>query len=146
MHADKSAAVISCRLMHLEARCRERGYTLEEVRACIVSEDGDQITVDETHQAYPLTARAARGPGTELKKLLAGWPFGLIASGDCKCTQHARYMDEKGCDWVEANVEECVGYLRESAADRGLPFLDAAARILIKRAIHNARKNSALTK
>jgi hypothetical protein len=36
-----------------EARCRERGYTLEQVRPCIVSQAGDQITVDETHPAYP---------------------------------------------------------------------------------------------
>jgi len=36
-----------------EARCRERGYTLDEVRPCIVSQDGEQITVDETHPAYP---------------------------------------------------------------------------------------------
>jgi len=52
-------------------------------------------------------------------------------------------MDQMGCDWVEANIEECVGYLRESAADRGLPFLDAAGRLLIRRAISNARKASA---
>jgi len=34
-------------------RCRERGYTLDQVRPCIVSEDGHMITVDETHPAYP---------------------------------------------------------------------------------------------
>ena len=45
--------MIRCRLQHLAARCRQRGYTLDEVRACIVSEDGDAITVDETHPAYP---------------------------------------------------------------------------------------------
>lgn len=45
--------MIRCRLQHLAARCRQRGYTLDEVRACIVSEDGDTITVDETHPAYP---------------------------------------------------------------------------------------------
>ena len=38
---------------HLEQRCRQRGATLEQVRACIVSEDGDYITVDEKHPAYP---------------------------------------------------------------------------------------------
>ena len=43
-----------------EARCRERGYTLEQVRPCIVSENGDTITVDETHEAYP---RAKPGLG-----------------------------------------------------------------------------------
>ena len=45
--------MIACKLKHLAARCAQRGYTLEEVRPCIVSEDGDQITVDETHAAYP---------------------------------------------------------------------------------------------
>jgi hypothetical protein len=45
-----------------EARYRERGYTLDEVRPCIVAEEGDSITVDETHPAYP---RAAK-PGPSL--------------------------------------------------------------------------------
>ena len=45
--------MITCHRKHLAIRCRERGYTLDEVRACIVSEDGDAITVDETHPAYP---------------------------------------------------------------------------------------------
>ena len=52
--------MIRCHLRHLEARCRQRGYTLDEVRPCIVSQDGDQITVDETHPAYP---RAKPGLG-----------------------------------------------------------------------------------
>jgi hypothetical protein len=52
--------MIRCHLHHLEARCRQRGYTLGEVRACIASQDGDQITVDETHPAYP---RAKPGLG-----------------------------------------------------------------------------------
>jgi hypothetical protein len=50
--------MISCRLHHLAARCRQRGYTLDEVRPCIVSENGVQITVDETHPAYPRHPKA----------------------------------------------------------------------------------------
>jgi hypothetical protein len=45
--------MIQCSLRQLEARCRQRGYTLEEVRPCIASEDGDRITVDVDHPAYP---------------------------------------------------------------------------------------------
>jgi len=45
--------MISCTLNHLLARCHQRGYTLDEVRPCIVSEDGDKITVDVDHPAYP---------------------------------------------------------------------------------------------
>jgi hypothetical protein len=141
MHPEQSAAVISCRRLHLEARCRERGYTLDDVRACIVSEDGDQITVDETHKAYP----SGSGPGTELKKLLAGWPFRIVATPDCKCTTRARYMDAQGCDWCESpdGMAEIMGFLRESAAERGLPFVDMAGRMLVRRAINNARKAEA---
>jgi hypothetical protein len=38
---------------YLLQRCSQRGYTLDEVRPCIVSEEGDQITVDVDHPAYP---------------------------------------------------------------------------------------------
>ena len=52
--------MIRCHIAHLEARCRQRGYTLEQVRPCIVSQDGDRLVVDETHPAYP---RAKPGLG-----------------------------------------------------------------------------------
>jgi hypothetical protein len=127
-----------------EARCRERGYTLEEVRACIVAEDGDQITVDETHVAYPRQAKPgvpppqAGGPGTELKKLLA--IIGITATPDCSCNARARTMDDRGCGWCEEHIDEIVGWLREEATRRKLPFVDAAGRLLVRRAIRNARK------
>jgi hypothetical protein len=53
--------MIRCHLRHLEARCRQRGYTLEQVRPCIVTQDGDQITVDETHAAYPRERKPGLG-------------------------------------------------------------------------------------
>ena len=83
--------------------------------------------------------------GTELKTLLAGWPFRIVATADCKCTSRARYMDAKGCDWCESpeGMAEIMGFLREAAEERGLPFLDVAARLLVRRAIHNARKAEA---
>jgi hypothetical protein len=154
--------MISCQLKHLEARCRERGYTLDEVRDCILSEDGDQITVDEIHPAYPAkpkqgfvppVARAVQpsqppaptsGPGTELKKLLKR--VGITATPNCSCNARARRMDEeeaKEPGWCEAHLDEIVGWLREEATKRGLPFLDAAGRVLVRRAISNARKEAA---
>jgi len=83
--------------------------------------------------------------GTELKTLLAGWPFRIVATADCKCTSRARYMDTKGCDWCESpeGMAEIMGFLREAAEERGLPFLDLPARLLVRRAIANARKAEA---
>lgn len=53
--------MINCKLQHLQARCYERGYTLDEVRACIIREDDETITVDENHPSYPLKPK----PGFE---------------------------------------------------------------------------------
>jgi hypothetical protein len=152
--------MIICPRSHLSVRCSQRGYTLDEVKSCIVSEDGDQITVDVDHPAYPRTAKPGytpqpeigytirpskprssaptSGPGTELKKLLK--LVGITASPTCSCNTRARTMDANGCDWCEANIDTIVGWLREEATKRKLPFVDLAGRLLVKRAICNARK------
>jgi hypothetical protein len=86
------------------------------------------------------------GPGTELKKLLAGWPLYIKSTPTCSCNARARRMDEEEArepGWCEAHLDEIVGWLREEATKRGLPFLDAAGRVLVKRAISNARKAEA---
>ena len=140
---------VTCLKRHLEARCIERGYTLDAVRPCIVRQDGDRITVDTSHAAYPrqrvartvATQRRAVGPGTELKRLLS--KIGITATPNCSCNARAKRMDQGGCDWCEANLDEIVGWLREEATKRGLPFLDAAGRVLVRRAITNARKEAA---
>ena len=80
-------------------------------------------------------------PGTELKKLLGR--IGIVADRGCQCLAHAVKMDRSGTDWCAANIDTIVGWLREQAEARGLPFLDAAGRMLVRRAIHNARKAAA---
>jgi len=84
-----------------------------------------------------------QGPGTELKKLLAGWPFYITSSPDCSCNRVAAEMDQWGPDECEKpeRQEYILTAMRENAQKRGLPFVDAAGRFLIRRAIKNARKN-----
>jgi len=150
--------MITCHRAHLIARCRERGYTLDEVRACIVSENGDTITVDVDHPAYPRAPKPGfvpptpeasqphaltHGPGTELKKLLAGWPLYIKSTPTCSCNARARKMDEEEArdpGWCAAHLDEIVGWLREEANKRGLPFLDSAGKLLVKKAIKNYNK------
>lgn len=142
-------AMITCRISHLAARCRERGYTLDEVRPCIVREDGDTITVDVDHPAYPREAKQGfvppapkppaptSGPGTELAKLLKR--IGITATPNCSCNARARQMDQWGCDECERRLEEIVDGLGEEAAKRRLPFVRVAGRQLVKLAIRRAR-------
>jgi len=78
------------------------------------------------------------GPGTELKKLLA--KFGIRPHGDCKCNRRARIMDQQGAEWCTQNLDKIVGWLKEEADLRRMPFVNRLGIILVKRAIHNSRK------
>jgi hypothetical protein len=147
----------ACHRTFFESRCRERGYTLDEVMSCVVAQDGDSWTIDTDHPAYPAapkpghepqpaaTPAPMHGPGTELKKLLAR--IGITATPSCSCNARARLMDENEArepGWCEQNLDTIVGWLREEATKRGLPFVDMAGRMLVKRAIKNARKAEAV--
>jgi hypothetical protein len=147
--------MITCHRLHLEDRCRERGYTLDEVLPCVVLQDGDEWTIDVDHPAYPRVSRLpeppqpsaplGHGPGTELKKLLASWPFYVTASPDCSCNRVAAEMDAWGPDECEQleNQAYILAALKENAERRGLPYLELAGRMLLKRAIRAARKATA---
>jgi hypothetical protein len=89
--------MIRCRLRHLEARCRQRGYTLDEVRPCIVTQDGDMITVDETHAAYP------RKPKPGLGDMVAA---GLSAVGITKERVSKMLGKPCGCAKRQAKLNE----------------------------------------
>lgn len=84
-----------------EARCRERGYTLDEVRECIVSVSGETVTVDELHPAYPRHPKPKPGLGDMVKA-------GLSAVGiteervskaigrPCGCGKRVQALNELG--------------------------------------------------
>jgi len=159
---------MNCRIDPVTLRCETCGATVSAshvVRRCdaapsdavVVPDcvfDGDTCTVcgarriaDRQPCGFSSVAPVPRlspplpsGPGTELKALLA-W-FGIVATGDCACNARAAEMDARGPDWCEANIDTIVGWLREQAAERGLPFVDVAGRLLVRRAIRNARQKA----
>ena len=96
--------MISISVEKMLQRCRQRGYTLDEVRACIVSQDGDEITVDETHPAYP---RAVTGLGDVVAA-------GLDAIGITK---------ERAQAVASAfGIKDCGCAARQEALNRAFPF------------------------
>jgi hypothetical protein len=95
--------MIRCRLHHLEARCRERGYSLEQVQPCIVSEDDGWIVVDEAHPAYP--SRAKPGLGDMLKAGLSAVGIteeriSRLVGRPCGCGQRAAKINEFGAKYL----------------------------------------------
>lgn len=118
--------------------CRPNIYTLRCLDCGQLCVGGDCKCVPQPFE--PIRKQPARGPGTELKRLLAR--VGIASSPDCACNARAAEMDWREHEtpgWCEANIETIVGWLREQAEARGLPFLDAVGRMLVRRAIKNAR-------
>jgi hypothetical protein len=143
------------------ASARPAGYIDAVLAAGTVYGEGDSRVVILTEDSYAALARqfssktpeqlsaivsggapTVGGPGTELSKLLGR--FGLAEKPGCKCKSTAAQMDRWGCDECAKpeRVEEVLAVMRAEAAKRGLPFLDAAGRLLIRRAIANARRAS----
>jgi hypothetical protein len=70
--------------------------------------------------------------------------FGIKPMPTCACRTKAAEMDAWGSDEASRpeRIEEVVAVMRAEAEARGLPFIDAVGRMLVKRAIHNARRNA----
>jgi hypothetical protein len=135
--------MIMCDKVFLEERCKQRGYTFEEVEPCIVKREGDTLWVDEHHEKYPhgkspVKTKAKGGPGTELHKLLG--KLGLSPVEGCKCKGRARKMDEWGPDICEDRINEIVGWMEEEARKRKKWFVRWPAKTVVLLAIKKARK------
>jgi hypothetical protein len=112
---------------------------------CLVDAHGvcvlcGQTLSDECPALTP--ANPGSGPGTELSKLLKR--FGIEPTPTCQCRAKAQQMDAWGCDEASKpeRIDEVVAVMRAEAKARGLPFLDAAGRLLVRRAIANARRRA----
>jgi hypothetical protein len=110
----------------------------------IKEEIAAKLAAKLARRAAPPSAAAAplgRGPGTELRKMLAS--IGIHPRGEkCRCNQHAHEMDVRGADWCEENLESIIDWLEAEAKTRGLIgalFTRTAARMAVKKAIARSR-------
>ena len=86
-----------------------------------------------------MNTRTKGGAGTELTKLLKFFGIESTEKG-CKCKSRAAKMDKNGIEWCSNNIEKICNWLQEESQKRKLPFLRTAARVIVLRAIRNARK------
>jgi hypothetical protein len=93
-------------------------------------------------QSPAAEAPTTHGPGTELSRLLKR--FGIEPTPTCACRAKAAQMDAWGPDECSKpeRIAEIVAVMRAEAEARGLPFLDLAGKMLVRRAIQNARRNA----
>jgi hypothetical protein len=88
---------------------------------------------------YPKTLEEhPNHPGTILSKMIKS--LGIQITDSCSCKRHALEMNDKGNDWCEQNIDTIVGWLRDEAHRRNLPFIDTIGKLLVGRAIKKSRK------
>lgn len=88
---------------------------------------------------FPRTiAEDPHGPGTVLSQMIKS--VGIQMTENCSCRRHALEMNKQGNDWCEKNIDTIVGWLREEAKRRKLPFMDAIGKMVVGRAIKKSRK------
>lgn len=92
--------MIRCNRSDLIQRCAERGYTYEEVKGCVVQENGDEIVVDENHADYP-RQKKPKGLGDMVEtglKFLGITPelVTKITRKPCGCNKRKKALNEMG--------------------------------------------------
>jgi hypothetical protein len=91
--------MITTHRSNLEERCRERGYTLADVMPCVVAQDGDTWTIDESHRAYP-RARPGLGDmvaaGLEAIGITKARVSAALGVKDCGCSKRQSALNALG--------------------------------------------------
>jgi len=136
---------ISIEALHEAAKSRPDGY-LDDVMAYATKQDETHVFL-ATEDFYLLRDKYSgtsdfpmSGPGAHLHKILG--TFGIKFSEGCSCRGRMIQMNKWGVQGCEENIETIVEWLKEEAARRKLPYITAAGRMLVRRAIHNARKEA----
>jgi hypothetical protein len=136
----------TCHRSFLEFRCRERGYTLDEVMPCVVAQDGDQWTIDISHSAYPKTPKPAAAQMPDLSRDQADAPgfltkvknfavaaAGHVAAGLPMCSDDeiirrhnicltCEFLTDNACSQCGCPVSRTFGYVSKlSWADQECP-------------------------
>ena len=81
------------------------------------------------------------GPGTVLHSVLS--KLGVTFTSTCSCRDHITLMNAWGPKGCRPNIHVIVGWLKEEAVRRRLPFSVTAANLLVQWSIHQAEKNLA---
>lgn len=67
--------------------------------------------------------------------------FGFEYTPDCPCESHAAEMDARGCKWCRDNIDIIVGWMKEEAENRKVPFIAFVTRRIVLKAIALAERN-----
>lgn len=92
--------MISMHRSRFAALCRDRGAGIDAAMACVVSQDGDRLTIDERHEAYPrrglgdMVAAGLSAVGVTKDRVEA------VVGGPCGCGERQAWLNKVGHEWL----------------------------------------------
>lgn len=78
--------------------------------------------------------------GTELSNILH--KIGINWTSKCKCSDRSTQMNEQGLEWCKDNKDIIIGWMKEEAKKRNLPFSKFLAKKLLNLAIRRVENQS----
>lgn len=89
--------MIVCNRLAFEARCKQRGKTLESAMPCVVGKNGDTWTIDTQHPAYPKAGLGDRvAAALDTFGITKDRVAAAIGVKDCGCQQRQQWLNEFG--------------------------------------------------
>lgn len=115
---------------------------------CIIGRDrvcdfcGSETEMRVCPSNYKGLPAGACAVGSGIKRLLA--LVGIHSTDQCNCTSYAAKIDAWTCEEALERLDEIVSTMEVNARSLGITFSPAAARLLVRLAIRNARRNRSL--
>jgi len=120
----------------------------ERILACKRPGCGQRVPTDMPHDRVVAECESSVqevelcGVGCHLSRILA-W-FQITEDSKCKCKSLASLMDKRGPGWCKRRSSRIMRWLREAASQRGLPFIELAAKAAVALAIRRAAKEKGI--
>lgn len=125
-------------LLQGESYIKAADYSQEFIENKLKEQLGDNIA-KKLRSLFPKTLEEdPNGPGTILSGMISS--IGIKSTPNCSCRRHAIEMNTKGPEWCENNIDTILGWLKEESAKRSIPFIDAVARLMVRRAIRTSKR------
>jgi hypothetical protein len=117
------------------SKSRPEGY-LEDLYQFVVSETQTHIEISDADYLKLVDKYSPKKVGTEIAKMLSWFPVSKCG----RCAKLEARFNRWGPDRCEKNIDRIVKYLRISARRKKIPTTDTLLKILVRKAIRNARR------
>jgi hypothetical protein len=124
--------------LKLVEKNKPNGYIEDIISNCIENIDDEIFVLEDKQYEYLISKyKLQSGVGFELKNMFQ--KFGIKIEEDSLIDKKFTDMNNLGYEWCELNSKVILLWLEEEAKKRKIPFIRIVGKILLSKAIRNAK-------